>query len=494
MTYKGVFSKLDNIHDIKSDSIKLKPGCHIHFIGIGGSSMSGIAEIALHRGYKVSGSDRADSYTTARLKELGAMVYIGHDENNLTTDCELVVYTLAIADDNPEYAKALKNNIPVIERGAFLGALSREYNCPIAVSGTHGKTTTTSMLASVMINGNMDPSIHVGGLVHTLGSNVRTGHSDIFVTEACEYHANFLNLTPRICLILNIEAEHLDYYKDLDDIKATFGKLAEKVPEYGWLILCADDKNTLDIAKFAHCNIATYGIEPLTDPVTNAKGEPSKYHYSVAEVTETMHHTDCVIDDGYEFSICKNGKNLAHTKLHVPGRHNMLNALATAATADIANCPAEGISKGLALFKGAGRRYELVGKINGAFVIDDYAHHPTEIKATLDAAHTTTSGKIWSIFQPHTYSRALNFQNEFCEVFKNSDYVILTDIYAAREPFTDEISSEILTEKFLAAGINAIYIPKFEDIADYIKEHVQHDDTILLLGAGTVNQIAKLLK
>ncbi|MBQ8164694.1 MAG: UDP-N-acetylmuramate--L-alanine ligase [Clostridia bacterium] len=485
---------MDNRYDTKSDEIKLKPGCHIHFIGIGGSSMSGIAEIALHKGYKVSGSDRAASDSTDRLTKLGAAVFIGHNEENLSTDCELVVYTLAIADDNPEFTKAIQNNIPVIERGAFLGALSREYVCPIAVSGTHGKTTTTSMLASVMISGNMDPSIHVGGLVQTLGSNVRTGHGDIFVTEACEYHANFLNLSPKICLILNIEAEHLDFYKDLDDIKSAFSKLAKKVPEDGWLILCSDDKNTLDIAKYAHCNIVTYGIKPLDEKIVNANGDLSKYHYSVSEVKETMHHTDCVIDDGYEFSIYKNNKILAHTKLHVPGRHNMLNALAAAAAADLANCPPEGIAKGLEVFKGAGRRYELVGKVNGAFIIDDYAHHPTEIKATLDAAHTTTSGKIWCVFQPHTYSRALNFQNEFCEVFKNSDCVIVTDIYAAREPYTDKISASILTEKFLSNGIRAIYMPQFEDIASYLKEHVRRDDTILLLGAGTVNQIAKLLK
>jgi len=485
---------LDNTHDINSADIRLTPGCHIHFIGIGGSSMSGIAEIALHRGYKVSGSDRSSSKSTDRLTKLGAEIFIGHSAENLSIDCGLVVYTLAISDDNPEYVKAIENNIPIIERGAFLGALSREYSCSVAVSGTHGKTTTTSMLASVMIAGNMDPNIHVGGIIQTLGTNVRTGHGNIFVTEACEYHANFLNLSPQICLILNIEAEHLDFYKDLDDIKNAFRALAGKIPESGWLVLCADDSDTLDVAKSARCNIATYGISPLTNKVVNAIGTPAKHHYSVAEITATAHHTDCVIDDGYEFSIYKDEQLLTHTKLHVPGRHNMLNALATAAVADIAGCSAQGISEGLELFKGAGRRYELVGKVNGAFIIDDYAHHPTEIKATIEAAHTTTSGKIWSVFQPHTYSRAINFQNEFCEVFKNSDCVIITDIYAAREPFTDEISGAKLTDKFISCGINAMYISDFEEIAAYLKEHVHHDDTILLLGAGTVNQIAKLLK
>lgn len=484
---------MDNKYDITPNEINLTPGCHIHFIGIGGSSMSGIAEIALHRGYRVSGSDRSSSVSTERLQKAGAEIHIGHDKNNLSEDCALVVYTLAISDDNPEFVKAIENNIPVIERGVFLGALSREYPCSVAVSGTHGKTTTTSMIASVMIAGNMDPNIHVGGIIQTLGTNVRTGNGEIFVTEACEYHANFLNLSPQICLILNIEAEHLDFYKDLDDIKNAFTALANKVPEDGWLILCSDDENTVSITDKAHCNIATYGIKK-PQSVVNADGKPAVYHYGVSEITENAHHTDCVIDDGYEFSIYKNDVLLTHTKLHVPGCHNMLNALATAAVADIAGCPADGIAEGLKLFKGAGRRYELVGKVNGAFIIDDYAHHPTEIKATLEAAHTTTSGKIWSVFQPHTYSRAINFKNEFCEVFKNSDFVIVTDIYAAREPFTDEISGEILASMFTENGIDAVYIPKFEDIADYLKNKVRQDDTILLLGAGTVNQIAKLLK
>lgn len=485
---------MDNKYDIKPTNIKLPEGCRIHFIGIGGSSMSGIAEIALHRGYKVSGSDRSASVFTDRLIRLGANVFIGHDENNLAKDCELVVYTLAISDDNPEYVKALQNNIPLIERGAFLGALSREYACSVAVSGTHGKTTTTSMLASVLIAGEMDPNIHVGGIIQTLGTNVRTGHGDLFVTEACEYHANFLNLSPQICLILNIEAEHLDFYKDLDDIKNAFIALANKVPDDGWLILCADDKNTLDIAAHAHCNIATYGIEPFSEQIKNAYGKISERHYSVSDVVATAHHTDCVIDDGYEFSVFRNGKVLAHTKLHVPGKHNMLNALATAAVADISGCPSSGIADGLAKFRGAGRRYELVGKVNGAFIIDDYAHHPTEIEATIEAARSTTSGKIWCVFQPHTYSRALNFRDEFCKVFKLGDTVIVTDIYAAREPFTDKISGKMLADQFADAGIDAFYIPQFEDIATYLKENAHCDDTILLLGAGTVNQIANILK
>lgn len=485
---------MDNKYDITPNEINLTPNCHIHFIGIGGSSMSGIAEIALHRGYRVSGSDRSSSVSTDRLKKLGAEIHIGHNENNLSEDCKLVVYTLAISEDNPEFVKALDKKIPVIERGVFLGALSREYPCSVAISGTHGKTTTTSMVASVMIAGGMDPNIHVGGIIQTLGTNVRTGHGDVFVTEACEYHANFLNLSPQICLILNIEAEHLDFYKDLEDIKNTFAALAKKIPSTGWLILCSDDPDTLDIAKCAYCNIATFGINKPNHPILNANGKMSSYHYGVAEITENAHHNDCVIDDGYEFSIYKNNELLAHTKLHVPGKHNMLNALATAAVADISGCPSDGIAEGLKQFRGAGRRYELVGKVNGAFIIDDYAHHPTEIKATLEAAHTTTSGKIWSVFQPHTYSRALNFKNDFCEVFQNSDYVIVTDIYAAREPFTDEISGEILARMFTENGIDAQHISSFEDIAKYLKENVRKDDTILLLGAGTVNQIAKLLK
>ena len=291
---------MDNKYDIKTEDIKLTPGCNIHFIGIGGSSMSGIAEIAMHRGYKVSGSDQCSSPATDKLERLGAKVFKGHNAANLADKCTLVVYTLAVADDNPEILKALEKNIPIIERGAFLGALSKEYSCTIAVSGTHGKTSTTSMIASITVSGGMDPNIHVGGVIRTLGSNVRTGHGDLFVTEACEYHKNFLHLAPQICIILNVEAEHLDYYKDFDDINSAFISLANKVPDDGYLILCADDSASLNIAKHAKCNIVTYGLSPLDKNVQNSYGHASIAHYSTSDIL-TKSVSDCAeISNIYE--------------------------------------------------------------------------------------------------------------------------------------------------------------------------------------------------
>ena len=480
-----------NNTDIDENSLNMIPGGHLHFIGIGGSSMSGIAEIALHRGYRVTGSDRVDSEAVSKLRSLGAQVFVGHAAENLSEDCSLVIYTLAISDDNPEYQKATLLGIPTIERGAFLGALASEYANVTAVAGTHGKTSTTSMLASILIESEKDPNVHLGGIVSLFNSNVRTGSSSIFVTEACEYHENFLHIKPEIGIILNVEAEHLDYFGNMENIVTAFNHFIAGIHKNGLLIVCADSLPALECAKTAHCHVATYSIHSPNVPYgfTNADGEEPIHHYYAAE----MNNTHQSITAGYSFVACEDGNPLEKITLHVPGKHNVSNALAAIAAARYLGCSGSGIVEGLRIFTGAGRRFDVAGTYNGAFIINDYAHHPTEIKATIEAAHANCSGKIWSVFQPHTYSRALRFQDEFCDALKKSDHVIVTDIYAAREPFTDEISAQILCDKFKKEGIDALYLSSFDEIAAYVKEHTAPDDAVLLLGAGTVNKIAPMI-
>lgn len=504
---------MQNRTDIDETSLNINPGSHLHFIGIGGSSMSGIAEIALSRGYRVTGSDRADSEAIGRLRRLGAEIAIGHAEENLSEDCALVIYTLAISDDNPEYQKASRLGIPTIERGAFLGALAAKYAHVTAVSGTHGKTTTTSMLASVLIESGKDPNIHLGGIVSLFGSNVRTGQSNLFVTEACEYHDNFLHIKPEIGIVLNVEAEHLDYFGTTENLLCSFRRFITGIRETGLLIVCADSASALSCARAARCRVATYSILSPNAPYgfVNANGAPPVHHYYAAEMSNT--HRAAPEDDpgsrrrargafsqdrfsitaGYSFVVCEDGAPLHKITMHVPGKHNVSNALAAIAAARELHCSEDGIAEGLRVFTGAGRRFDVAGTYNGAFIINDYAHHPTEIRATIEAAHANCSGKIWSVFQPHTYSRAQLFQNEFCEALKESDHVIVTDIYAAREPFTDKISAQILCDRFTAAGLSALYLRTFEEIASYIRSHVAPDDAVLLLGAGTVNKIAPMI-
>lgn len=481
--------------DISINDLNMIPGSHLHFIGIGGSSMSGIAELALHRGYKVSGSDRSHSEATARLAQLGADICIDHKSENIQEDCSLVIYTLAISEDNPEYARAHELGIPTIERGTFLGAIAKEYSSVTAVAGTHGKTSTTSMLSSILISAGKDPSIHLGGISSAFNSNVRTGHSNIFVTEACEYHENFLNILPEIGVVLNVEAEHLDYFGSMENVLTAFRKFINGISENGLLVVCADSEAALLCAQTAHCNVATYSIENPSAPqnFTNVYGQKPIHHYYASNVTAPKHHetsTVQTITEGYSFTLFTDGQEAYDVKLHVPGKHNVENALAAIAVSTFLECSPEQIQKGIFLFSGAGRRFDPAGEYNGAFIINDYAHHPTEVKATIEAAKSTCEGKVWSVLQPHTYSRANQFKNEFCQALKESDRIIITDIYAAREPFTDAISSAMLNDLFLENGLDSVYIKEFSDIAEYLKKRIAPGDIVLLLGAGTINKLA----
>ncbi len=449
----------------------------VHLIGIGGSSMNGIAEIIMKYGIAVTGSDRSQSVNTHRLEQLGAQIHYGHAPENLSADCDLVVYTLAISDDNPELLKAKELGIPTIERGVFLGSIVSRHPYSLAVSGTHGKTTTTSMAAAILLASGKDPCVHLGGFFPLINGSVRASTSPYLVTEACEYHKNLLNLSPFAGIILNVEAEHLDFYKGgLPEIIETFSAFAGKIDPRGFLIVCQDNACAMQAAEKANCKILTYSI--------------------VSENADFYTKEITVQSDGTShFTIYTKDSPLAQIKLQVPGRHNISNALAAAASCVQLGCTGQDISQGLLAFQGTKRRFEYKGRVNGAPIIDDYAHHPTEIKAVMDTAKTMVGdrGRIWSIFQPHTYSRVKSFGDDFCRALRASHLVILADIYAAREKDPGNITSALLTEKFNRAGVNAVYIPSFQEIETYIQENAAEGDIVITLGAGDINKVAAKL-
>lgn len=451
----------------------LRPGAHIHFVGIGGISMSGLAEILKRNKYVVSGSDLRQSSLTDKLKKLGIKVFYGHAEENVQ-GADLIVYTAAVKDTNPEIRAAKKLHIPVIERAVLLGEIMRKYQYPIAVSGTHGKTTTTSMVSLILMQANLDPTILVGGELEAIDGNVRAGGSRYFVTEACEYVESFLKFYPYIGIILNIDADHLDYFRDLDHITDAFRKFAQLIPADGHIIVCGEDKRALQAVKDIDRDVITYGIHSETcvwkaeNIVFNNLGYP-------------------------KFDIIYKENHLCSVSLKVPGIHNVYNALAAAACSHALGIQGKDIAQGLASFRGTHRRFEIKGTINDFTIVDDYAHHPTEIKATLAAALKFPHHKLWCIFQPHTYTRTLALLEEFSQAFSNTDTVIITDIYAAREVDDGSIHSRDLVKKINEKGDKAIYISQFDDIASYILEQAAPGDLVITMGAGNVYEVGDIL-
>lgn len=444
----------------------------IHFIGIGGISMSGLAEILIKNDYKVSGSDMKSSHITNKLKEKGVDIYIGHNVDNIK-DVDLVVYTAAIPPENPEYIKAKELGIPLMDRAEFLGQIMKGHKYNVAVAGTHGKTTTTSMLAHIILNENVDPTILVGGELDAIGGNVLAGHSDYFITEACEYKASFLKFFPYVGTILNIDADHLDYYRDINHIKETFIKFINIVPKEGYLIANVEDENVKTILHNHDykCTILTYG---LNDGMLKAKDI-------------IYNELGCAT-----FNVYKEDILLFKINLNVPGQHNVLNALASIGAALILNFSENSITVGLSSFKGTHRRFELKGTKNGVTVIDDYAHHPTEIKATLSAAKNYPHNKIYCVFQPHTYSRTLSLFEDFSNSFYDMDNLILADIYAAREKDTGLISSNMLGDRIREKNVNCINIHSFDEIVDYLKNNLKEGDILLTMGAGDIVKVGEM--
>ncbi|MEG0772526.1 UDP-N-acetylmuramate--L-alanine ligase [Clostridium sp.] len=442
----------------------------VHFIGIGGISMSGLAEILLKNGYRVSGSDMKDSSIVDKLRKKGAEVYIGHNGNNIT-DVDLVVYTAAIHPDNDEYIRAIELNIPMMDRAEFLGKIMLGHKYGIAISGTHGKTTTTSMVSHIVLEEDVDPTILVGGELDAIDGNVLAGNSEYFITEACEYKGSFLKFFPYVGIILNIDADHLDYYRDLNHIKETFQSFVDIIPVDGYVIGNGDDSNVLDVVRTAKCNVITYGIN---------NGD-----YRAKNITYNA--VGCGTFDVY-----KGDTLLFKVELNVPGEHNVLNSLAAICSSLALNLSTESIIAGLSKFKGTHRRFELKGVKNGVYVIDDYAHHPTEIIATLKAAQNYPHKKIYAVFQPHTYTRTITLFNEFVHCFHGADEVILADIYAAREKDTGIVSSQKLGDSIRAIGVNALNFHSFEDIVSYLDENLKDGDLLLTIGAGDIYNVGEM--
>lgn len=442
----------------------------VHFIGIGGISMSGLAEILLKNGYKISGSDMKDSALVDRLRKKGAEIYIGHSGSNIK-NVDLVVYTAAVHPDNEEYMKAVELNIPMMDRAEFLGKIMLGHKYNIAVSGTHGKTTTTSMVSHIVLEEDVDPTILVGGELDVINGNVLAGSSDYFITEACEYKGSFLKFHPYVGIILNIEADHLDYYKDLNHIKETFIKFVDIIPEDGYVVGNGDDPNVLDVVKNAKCKVILYGIN---------NGE-----YKAKNITYNT------LGCG-SFDLYKDNEMLFRVDLNVPGEHNISNSLAAICSSLALNLSKASIIKGLFNFRGTHRRFEFKGMKNEVNVIDDYAHHPTEILATLKASKNYPNNKIVAVFQPHTYTRTITLFKEFVECFDNVDELVLADIYAAREKDTGIVSSQSLGDAIRARGVNAKNFHSFEEIVEYLNSTLQPGNLLLTIGAGDVHRIGEL--
>ena len=451
----------------------LKKYKKIHMIGIGGVSMSGIAEILTNWGFKVSGSDRSDSEILHILNDAGIKTFIGHDAKNIENpDC--VIFTAAISQDNPELVRAKELGIPVIERSDFLGELTRCYKNTIAVSGTHGKTTTTSLVSLCFVEALTDPSIQVGAIIKELGGNYRVGNSENFIIEACEYVESFLKFSPRSEIILNIDNDHLDYYKNMENVKNAFIKYVKLLPEDGHLVINADDENCLDLPIYSKAPAIKYGIE--NDDV------------------DFLAKNIIFDENGFpEFDVYKYGEFYGHFELSIPGKHNILNALSCIALCDAYGISEKYIQSALKKFTGADRRFQFKGMLNGAKVYDDYGHHPTEVEATAKALNNKNFNESWVVFQPHTFSRTFHLLDDFAHALLHFDNIILTDIYAARETNTYDISSKNLADAIISLGKDAKYIPSLDDCASYLKENVKKDDIVLTLGAGTVTNICPMI-
>ena len=445
----------------------------IHFIGIGGISMSGLAEILLEEGFTITGSDSKESPLTDALEKKGIKVFYGQRASNILPDTKVVVYTAAIHPDNPEYKQAVSMGVPMLTRAELLGQIMENYNSSIAVAGTHGKTTTTSMISHIMMDADLDPTITVGGILPSIHGNIRVGGSEVFVAEACEYTNSFLNFYPKIGIILNMDADHLDFFKDIDDIRCSFHKFAQNIKKDGTLIINADTPEYKKAAEGLECSVVTYSLEGNAD-------------YTAKDITwDKYGHPS--------FTACYQGRKIGSFYLKVPGIHNVSNALAAIAAARALNVPVETIVKGLGSFSGTDRRFQYKGETNGVTVIDDYAHHPTEIAATLSAAVNYPHKTLWCVFQPHTYTRTKALLPEFAEALTRADHVVLADIYAAREQNTIGISSEDLQKKIAELGTPCEYYPTFDEIENYLLSHLAPGDLLITMGAGDVVMIGEHL-
>ena len=446
----------------------------IHMIGIGGVSMSGIAAILKNWDFEITGSDSSDSENVKALLQKGFKVTVGHNLEDVGK-ADAIVYSAAVKQDDPEMLEAKRLQIPTIERADFLGDLTRCYQDTICISGTHGKTTTTSMVSLCFLEGLKDPSIQVGAYLKQLNGNYMVGNSEHFIIEACEYVESFLKFSPKAEIILNIDNDHLDYFKTFENIKKAFIKYVKLLPDDGILVLNADDPNCLELAQHTNTNVITYGIQ-------NKDAD-----FCAVNITFDN-------DAFAEFDVYYKNEFFDRIKLSVPGTHNILNALSCIALCYKYGIEKNAIKSALLKFTGAHRRFEFKGKIeNRVCFYDDYGHHPTEILATAKSLSHKKYNHSWAIFQPHTYSRTKNLLDDFAKALINFDHVIVLDIYAAREKNTYGVSSKDLVNKLISMGKEAKYIPDFDECVAFVKSNIQEDDIVMTLGAGTVTQIGPML-
>ena len=446
---------------------------HVHFIGIGGISMSGLAQILLQEGFTVSGSDNTRSNLTAQLEKAGAQIAIGQRAGNITEDIGLVVYTAAIHPDNPEYMRAEEAGIPMLSRAEFLGQLMGNYRASIAVAGTHGKTTTTGMLAHILMQAGTDPTVSIGGMLQTIGGNIRVGKTDVFLTEACEYTNSFHHFYPTTSVLLNIEEDHMDFFHDIGEIRQSFRRFASNTDPDGRIVINTAIPDREEITEGLAAKAVTFGLAEDAD-------------YTAADIR---------YDDANDasFILRAHGKKLGRVTLRIPGRHNIENALAACACAMESGLSFETAAAGLASYTGTGRRFEHKGRLGDIEIIDDYAHHPTEIRATLSAARDICKGRLICVFQPHTYTRTKAFWDEFADALSLADIVVLADVYAARETDTLGISSGMLAEEVAKRGTESHYFPTFDDIENFLLNKCINHDLLITMGAGDVYKIGDFL-
>ena len=442
----------------------------VHFVGIGGIGISGIAELLLNLGFSISGSDLNDSEIIRNLRSKGAMIFEGHHAKNLG-DCEVLVYSSAVPEDNPELIAAREKKVPIIKRAEMLGELIALKQTSIGVGGTHGKTSTSSMIGALLSHAQLDPTLVVGGLVKNIDTNSQLGSGDLIVVEADEYDKSFLQLKPTISVITNIEQEHMDCYDDLEDLHNSFAQFANAVPFYGVVLACLDSSGVQDIIPKIKRPVITYGLTSQADiSAKNIQSKESKTTYS----------------------LYKQNQKCGKVTLNVPGKHNVLNSLAAAAIGFEMGLDAKTIIDGIGSYGGVRRRFEIKGIAGDVMVVDDYAHHPTEVSATLQAARGGWDRRIIAVFQPHLFSRTKSFYKEFAAAFMDSDVLIVTDIYPAREKPIKGITGKLVFNAARSTGHkNAHYIPDLKDLQTTLDGIIQENDMVITIGAGTIWRYAQ---
>lgn len=451
--------------------INLNKPIYVYFIGIGGISMSGLAKILAKNGFRVEGTDRSPSEQTDDLVSHNIKVNFGHNADNITKDIDLVVYTAAISENNPEIVRASELNIPLLNRADLLGEIMENYNESICICGTHGKTTTTSMISLILME-YTDPTVTIGGVLPAIKSNVHIGDSPYFVAEACEYTNSFYSFYPKYNVILNIEEDHPDFFKDLDDIRHSFSVFASNTKSGGDIFINSDIPDYQKITNVPDVKTHTFGLSADSD--------------ITAKNIEVGHGKS-------RFTLVQKGESLGEIELFVPGIYNVINALGAISVSLEIGIPFEKIKKGLAAFKGAHRRFEYKGLYNGATIVDDYAHHPTEVKSALLAAREYEPKRLIVIFQPHTYSRTEALFSDFVEALSVADIILLSEIYSAREENIHGTSSKSIADALISKGKEAIYFPTDKEAVTYLEKNLLHDDLLITMGAGNIYLVADSL-